>query len=65
MASAFGTVGVSIGNGGTMSLSANFDDFGKLLITFMMIAGRIGILAFTLAFIGKIEEKDTSMPKAE
>jgi trk system potassium uptake protein TrkH len=40
-----------------MSLSANFNDFGKLLITFMMIAGRIGILAFTLAFIGKIEEK--------
>ena len=57
VASAFGTVGVSVGNGGTMSLSANFNDFGKLLITFMMIAGRIGILAFTLAFIGKIEEK--------
>ena len=57
VASAFGTVGVSVGNGTTMSLSANFNDFGKLLITFMMIAGRIGILAFTLAFIGKIEEK--------
>lgn len=57
VASAFGTVGVSVGNGGTMSLSANFNDFGKYLIIFMMIAGRIGILAFTLAFIGKIEEK--------
>jgi len=43
VASAFGTVGVSVGNGTTMSLSANFNDFGKLLITFMMIAGRIGI----------------------
>lgn len=57
VASAFGTVGVSTGNGGTLSLSANFDDFGKLLITVMMIAGRMGVLAFTLVFIGKIEEK--------
>jgi trk system potassium uptake protein TrkH len=57
VASAFGTVGVSTGNGGAESLSANFDDFGKFLITVMMIAGRIGVLAFTLVFIGKIEEK--------
>jgi trk system potassium uptake protein TrkH len=57
VASAFGTVGVSTGNGGPESLSANFDDFGKFLITVMMIAGRIGVLAFTLVFIGKIEEK--------
>jgi len=57
VASAFGTVGVSTGNGGALSLSASFDDFGKFLITVMMIAGRIGVLAFTLVFIGKIEEK--------
>jgi trk system potassium uptake protein TrkH len=57
VASAFGTVGVSTGNGGVESLSANFDDFGKFLIIIMMIAGRIGILAFTLVFVGKIEEK--------
>lgn len=57
VASAFGTVGVSTGNGGAESLSANFDDFGKFLIIVMMIAGRIGVLAFTLVFIGKIEEK--------
>lgn len=57
MASAFGTVGVSTGNGGVLSLSANFNDFGKLLVTLMMIVGRIGVLAFTLAFIGKIEER--------
>ncbi len=55
--SAFGTVGVSTGNGGVLSLSANFNDFGKLVIVFIMLAGRIGFLAFTLAFIGKIEEK--------
>ncbi len=57
VASAFGTVGVSTGNGGVLSLSANFNDFGKLLVTLMMIVGRIGVLAFTLAFIGKIEER--------
>lgn len=57
VASAFGTVGVSTGNGGVLSLSANFNDFGKLVIIFIMLAGRIGFLAFTLAFIGKIEEK--------
>lgn len=55
--SAFGTVGVSTGNGGVLSLSAKFNDFGKLLVVLMMIAGRIGVLAFTLAFIGKIEER--------
>ncbi len=57
VASAFGTVGLSTGNGGVLSLSANFNDFGKLVIVFIMLAGRIGFLAFTLAFIGKIEEK--------
>jgi trk system potassium uptake protein len=57
VASAFGTVGLSTGNGGVLSLSANFNDFGKMVIIFVMFAGRIGFLAFTLAFIGKIEEK--------
>lgn len=57
VASAFGTVGLSTGNGGVLSLSANFNDFGKMVIVFIMLAGRIGFLAFTLAFIGKIEEK--------
>ncbi len=57
VASAFGTVGLSVGNGGVLSLSANFSDFGKTVIIFIMFAGRIGFLAFTLAFIGKIQEK--------
>lgn len=55
--SAFGTVGLSTGDGGVLSLSAKFNDFGKLNIIFLMIAGRIGILAFTLILIGKIAEK--------
>jgi len=54
VASAFGTVGLSTGNGDVLSLSANFNDFGKMVIVFVMLAGRIGFLAFTLAFIGKI-----------
>lgn len=57
VASAFGTVGLSVGDGGVLSLSANFNDFGKIVIVFIMFAGRIGFLAFTLAFVGKIEEK--------
>jgi trk system potassium uptake protein TrkH len=57
VASAFGTVGISTGNGGVLSLAANFNNFGKVNIIFLMIAGRIGILAFTLALVGKIEEQ--------
>lgn len=54
VASAFGTVGLSVGNGGVLSLSATFSDFGKSVIIFIMFAGRVGFLAFTLAFVGKI-----------
>ncbi|PAF46677.1 hypothetical protein BKH46_06830 [Helicobacter sp. 12S02634-8] len=50
--SAFATVGDSVGNGGTLSLSAHFNDFGKCVIIFMMISGKIGILAFSLALFG-------------
>jgi len=57
VASAFGTVGLSVGNGGVLSLSANFNEFGKFVIILIMFAGRVGFLVFTLAFIGKIEEK--------
>jgi trk system potassium uptake protein TrkH len=52
--SAFATVGVSTGNGGVLSLSANFNDFGKINIIILMLAGRIGILAFTIVLVGKI-----------
>lgn len=57
VASAFGTVGLSTGNGGVLSLSANFNNFGKINIIFLMIAGRIGIFAFTLTLVGKIAEQ--------
>jgi trk system potassium uptake protein TrkH len=46
--SAFGTVGLSVGDGGIRSLSALFSPLGKLAIIFAMFVGRLGPL--TLAF---------------
>ncbi len=51
--SAFGTVGVSTGNGGVLSYSALFSDVGKLNIIFLMLMGRIGVFAFTVVIVGK------------
>lgn len=51
--SAFGTVGLSTGNGGVLSYSALFSDAGKLNIMLLMLMGRIGVFAFTIAIIGK------------
>jgi len=51
--SAFGTVGVSTGNGGVLSYSALFSDIGKLNIIFLMLMGRIGVFAFTIVIVGK------------
>jgi trk system potassium uptake protein TrkH len=55
--SAFATVGLSTGNGDVLSLSANFNAFGKINIIILMLAGRVGILAFTLILVGKISER--------
>lgn len=51
--SAFGTVGLSTGNGGSLSYSALFSDFGKFNIIILMFMGRIGVFAFTLVIVGK------------
>lgn len=51
--SAFGTVGISTGNGGVLSYSALFSDVGKLNIIFLMLMGRIGVFAFTVVIVGK------------
>ncbi|MDD5405918.1 MAG: TrkH family potassium uptake protein [Sulfurovaceae bacterium] len=51
--SAFGTVGVSTGNGGVLSYSALFSDAGKINIMLLMLMGRVGVFAFTIAIIGK------------
>ncbi|MFH0709933.1 MAG: TrkH family potassium uptake protein [Pseudomonadota bacterium] len=51
--SAFGTVGLSTGNGGVLSYSALFSDLGKVNIIFLMLMGRIGVFAFTVVIVGK------------
>lgn len=51
--SAFATVGISTGNGGVLSYSALFSDWGKLNIIILMFMGRIGVFAFTMVIVGK------------
>lgn len=60
--SAFGTVGVSTGNGDILSFSAQFDNFGKSLIIVLMIAGRLGVFAFGLILIGKTKTRHFKYP---
>ncbi|MEZ0329185.1 MAG: TrkH family potassium uptake protein [Dissulfuribacterales bacterium] len=48
--SAIGTVGLSVGDGGVRSLSATFSPLGKMIISFIMLAGRIGPLTLACAF---------------
>ena len=57
--SAFSTTGLSMGDGGILSLCANFNVIGLIIIMFLMISGKIGILAFTLIFIGGAKTKHT------
>lgn len=60
--SAFGTVGVSTGNGDILSLSQQFDTFGKSIIIVLMIAGRLGVFAFGLILVGKAKTKHFKYP---
>jgi trk system potassium uptake protein TrkH len=55
VASAFGTVGLSTGDGGVLSYSALFSDFGKLMIMLTMFVGRIGPLTVSVALV-RLEE---------
>ncbi|MEW6681917.1 MAG: TrkH family potassium uptake protein [Nitrospirota bacterium] len=54
-ASAFGTVGLSTGDGGVLSFSALFTDFGKLMVVLTMLVGRIGPLTVSVALV-RLEE---------
>ena len=55
VASAFGTVGLSTGDGGVLSFAALFTDFGKLMLILTMLIGRIGPLTVGVALI-RLEE---------
>jgi trk/ktr system potassium uptake protein len=53
-ASAFGTVGLSMGRGDSpLSLSAFFGAGGKILIMGMMFIGRVGPLTLAVALAGR------------
>jgi trk system potassium uptake protein TrkH len=56
VASAAGTVGLSTGDGGMLSLSALFSDFGKCLIIATMFLGRLGPLAVGLFAVKSHED---------
>lgn len=63
--SAFGTVGLSAGNGGALSFSALFNNWGKLNIIILMFMGRVGVFAFTIAIIGKSDKSRIKYPEAK
>lgn len=62
--SAFSTTGLSVGYGEGLSFSAGFSPMGKLLITLTMLVGRVGILSFAIATIGKEREARLKHPEA-
>ncbi len=53
--SAFSTVGLSVGSPQGLSFSAEFSDLSKVLIALSMIVGRVGVLSFTIALVGRQE----------
>ncbi len=59
--SALSTVGLSVSTT-KLSLSASFDSFGKLLIIFLMFAGRIGLFSFSVALFRKKAGRRYSLP---
>ncbi len=64
VASAAGTVGLSTGNGGVLSLSALFSDFGKFIIIITMFLGRLGPLTVGLFAVKSYEELRYRYPEA-
>jgi trk system potassium uptake protein len=60
--SAFATVGVSAGNGDILSMSQQFDTFGKSIIIILMIGGRLGVFAFGIILVGKAKTKHFKYP---
>lgn len=55
VASALGTTGYSVGDGGTLSLSASLSGFGKLIIIVCMFIGRFGPL---LVGLGSFQDRE-------
>ncbi len=64
VASAAATVGLSTGDGGTLSLSALFSDFGKCVIMLAMFLGRLGPLMVGLFTVKTHEDLRYRYPEA-
>ncbi|MCX7990566.1 MAG: TrkH family potassium uptake protein [Proteobacteria bacterium] len=62
--SAFSTVGLSVGNGDVLSLSANFTVLGKIIIMATMFIGKIGLISFVIALSKKPKEARIKYPEA-
>ncbi|MEK6684611.1 MAG: TrkH family potassium uptake protein [Nitrospirota bacterium] len=65
VASAAGTVGMSTGNGGSLSLSALFGDFGKTVIILTMFLGRIGPLVIGVTALTHIQRSRYRYPEGK
>jgi trk system potassium uptake protein TrkH len=64
--SAFGTVGLSMGQPGSpLSLAGHFSAAGRLLVTAMMFIGRVGPLTLAFAFVGRPERVRVRYPEAK
>lgn len=64
--SAFGTVGMSTGEGTSpLSLSGHFTVVGQLLITLMMFAGRVGPLTLLMAVARRAETSRVRYPEGK
>ena len=63
--SAFSTVGLSLGDGNSHSLSAKFDNFGKLLIIFLMFIGRVGVITFFYSILASSKKDKIKYPKGK
>ncbi len=63
--SAFSTVGLSLGGGEGLSFCAHWSSASKLLLILTMIVGRVGILSFLLALVGRERERRLRYPEAK
>jgi trk system potassium uptake protein TrkH len=57
VSSAFGTVGLSTGNGGVLSYAATFSDLGKAIIILVMFIGRLGPITIGMLVVARTEAR--------
>jgi trk system potassium uptake protein TrkH len=62
--SAYGTVGLSVGDGGVLSYCAKWSDAGKMVLALSMLAGRVGILSFIVAISRNTPQRRVKYPEA-